>query len=273
MENKQIEIYSKLAVKAAIGAGKKILEVYNQDDFEIEFKADNSPLTKADKAANNIITSVLDITKLPVISEEGNIEEFELRRDWKWYWLVDPLDGTKEFIKRNGEFTVNIALMHKTRPWLGIIYVPVLNKMYYSDHENAWMVENLDVDGKEENIFIEIESRKKKLPRFSNENIVILASKSHLSEETKQNIEKIKQIHPGASVQNVGSSLKFCYIAEGRADFYPRYGKTMEWDTAAGQAIVEAAGGKVIRMSDLKPMDYNKESLVNPDFIVTNQKI
>lgn len=246
-------------VALAKKAGEAIMVIY-QKDFEIEFKADQSPLTEADKAAHKIIEAGLkdldktNNTAIPLMSEEGKNIPYEDRKDWEYYWLVDPVDGTKEFIKKNGEFTVNIALIHNGVPVLGVVYAPALDEMYWSKKgEGAFKDENP--------LPLKTEQQR--------ETYKIVASRSHMSDETKAYIEAIKTDKEKELV-SIGSSLKICLVAEGEADIYPRLGPTMEWDTAAAHAIVLQAGmemrvyenGKVANQ-----LAYNKPNLLNPFFV------
>ena len=256
----------KLAIKAALLAGKEIIEVYHTDDFEVKLKSDESPLTIADQRAHNVINKILKGTTVPVLSEEGKNIKFEERKSWDYYWLVDPLDGTKEFIKRNGEFTVNIALIKEGIPVLGVIYVPVTKDLYFSE-EGVGAFKAVNVDLESDINFIRQFSFK--LP-FSLENEVytVVGSRSHMNKETEDFIEKLKQEHGELNFISKGSSLKICMIAEGIADIYPRFAPTMEWDTAAGHAIALAAGCSVTQVDQKTPVKYNKENLLNPWFIV-----
>jgi 3'(2'), 5'-bisphosphate nucleotidase len=256
-----------IAVKAALAAGKAIMEVYESNDFQVTSKDDDSPLTLADRRAHSVISDLLKETMLPVLSEEGKHIGYELRKDRDYFWLVDPLDGTKEFIKRNGEFTVNIALIKKDTPIAGVIYVPVTKTLYFSGvNTNAYKIDGV----KEETVsdFQELRTLACQLPLpKTNRPYTVVGSRSHLSEETQEFIEKLKAKKGEIEFLSVGSSLKQCMIAEGKADLYPRFGPTMEWDTGAGHAIVKAAFGSVTQM-DGKPLVYNKPNLLNPDFIV-----
>lgn len=278
------------AVNAAKEAGDAVIEVYNTN-FSVEHKEDNSPLTLADKRSHEVITRHLThssmgqktCTSRPVLSEEGKHIPYKERKHWEYFWLIDPLDGTREFIKRNGEFTVNIALIHDGRPVLGVIYAPVLQVLYFaaegigayklSDKNNVLDSYRLDA-GDEKGIDV-LKNISQKLPlteepaviRDDPLTIVIVASRSHLSKETEDYIDDLKQKYQKIEMISVGSSLKLCFIAEGRANVYPRFGPTMEWDTAAGQAIVEAAGGRVVESQTGVPLRYNKENLINPWFI------
>lgn len=251
-----------LAINASLIAGKEILAVYHNDDFGIEFKGDTSPLTLADKNAHKVIVGILEKTGIPILSEEGKSISYEERRKWEKFWLVDPLDGTKEFINRNGEFTVNIALINKGTPVIGIIYVPVKEMLYFSDTEKTYRVKAAP-----DSNFSIIENNKEVLPLRKEKSLGIVASKSHLNDDTKQFIEKYQEENGKCSIVPAGSSLKFCVIAEGNADVYPRLGPTMEWDTAAGDCLVRTSGGKVYEFASGKNLSYNKENLLNPYFV------
>lgn len=240
--NIDIKLISSIAQKA----GAKILEVYSSENFEVETKQDESPVTLADKLANAIIVDALNAAypHIPIVSEEGDLAAYETRKSFEYFWLVDPLDGTKEFINKNGDFTVNIALIHKATPVLGVIYVPVHNTTYLGALMlGAHKIEN-DIVSR-----IEVSNRKKDL--------IAVGSKSHATAED----EKVLSQYGIKDFTSRGSSLKFCMVAEGKADLYYRGGPTMEWDTAAGHAIVLAAGGKV------EGLVYNKESLLNSSFL------
>jgi len=260
-----------IAIKASIEAGKAIMEIYDTD-FDIEYKHDNSPLTTADSASHNMIMSYLQETKLPVLSEEGKHLHFEERQAWHLFWLVDPLDGTKEFIKKNGEFTVNIALIDNGIPIAGVIYVPVTDVLYVGiKNEGAFKLKGTD------DFCDSVAELKKKavfLPEIKNKDVFkVVASRSHLSTETNAFIENLKKDHTNIQTVSKGSSLKLCLIAEGAADIYPRYAPTMEWDTGAGHAIVNAAGGKVVLAEDEKTaLTYNKKNLLNPWFIASGRR-
>ena len=258
-----------LAIRAAIEAGEAILGIY-QTDFSVEYKNDTSPLTLADKKANDIIIRHLKETNIPVLSEEGRSISYQERKLWNQLWIVDPLDGTKEFIKKNDEFTVNIALVEGHKPILGVIYAPVLDELYFSDRINgAYKLKSAQkklASGEKINKFIVLAE---KLPAIRNKSYFgIVASRSHLNEETTAFINKIKNEHPDIRIVSKGSSLKLCMIAEGEADIYPRFAPTSEWDTAAGHAIINASGGKVVLAKDeTKELQYNKEDILNPWFI------
>jgi len=243
-------------IKIAEEAGQIILDIYhNATDLEIQSKADDSPLTKADQAANDHICAGLQAlnTVYPIISEENKQLPYADRKDFDYFWLVDPLDGTKEFIKKNGEFTVNIALIHKNTVVAGVVYAPVLEEMY-------WAVQG-------EGAFIEQNGESKKLAcsafSMNDEGLRVVCSRSHLNEETQAYIDAL---HDPSKVSK-GSSLKFLILAKGDAELYPRIAPTMEWDTAAAQIVLEEAGGKVYQYGDQLPLTYNKENLLNPFFI------
>ena len=256
-----------IAIQASIEAGLEILKVYSKP-IEVEIKGDDSPLTQADKNANDVIIGYLKSTSIPIISEENRQLDFSERKDWKQCWIVDPLDGTKEFIKRNGEFTVNIALVENGIPILGVIYVPVTKDLYFSS-EDASKAFKITLENEDISVEFILENASEIKPETKTPSVVkIVGSRSHLNNDTKSFISEIEK---GNSVEIVskGSSLKFCLVAEGKANLYPRYAPTMEWDTAAGQAICQAAGVKVINNETQKPLEYNKKNLLNPYFLVT----
>jgi 3'(2'), 5'-bisphosphate nucleotidase len=245
------------ACEIAVRAGQAILEVYN-GDFDVEWKADSSPLTRADLASHKVIEGGLAevFPRLPLLSEESGAVSWEDRKDWNQYWLVDPLDGTKEFIKRNGEFTVNIALIENGTPLMGVVYAPALDRLYWGYDSSAWSRQGT---GSAQPIHV-IQGAENGVP------LKVVASRSHRSEELEQFLETL----PSHECVAMGSSLKLCLVAEGKAHLYPRIGPTMEWDTAAADAIVRAAGGTVTTL-DGKPLDYNKPDLLNPYFLVKSQ--
>lgn len=246
-------------LKTACKAGQEVMRIYNKD-FQIEFKDDASPITEADKAAHNIIIEGLKKYDLPILSEEGKSISYEERKNWSFFWLIDPLDGTKEFIKKNGEFTVNIALIKENIPVFGIVYAPALEEIYFTDNKNSYKASLSINEFKLKNI--------KKLPLIKEKNkFVIVASKSHLNEETKNFIDNIN-IDKEKKFISKGSSLKLCMVAEGTADIYPRLAPTMEWDTAAADAIVRKAGKMSYNFENNIPLIYNKWDLLNPWFIV-----
>jgi 3'(2'), 5'-bisphosphate nucleotidase len=235
-------------------AGAAILEVYHQD-FSVTDKDDKSPLTEADLASHRVIAQRLGEldAEIPILSEEGADIPYAIRRQWQDYWLIDPLDGTREFVKRNGEFTVNIARIQGGRPVLGVVHVPVSGVSYVGQHgEGAWKVV---ADG--EAAAIAVQAKRQRIAR-------VAGSRSHAGDSLKRFLERLGE----HEIVSMGSSLKLCLVAEGAADIYPRLGPTSEWDTASAQAVVEAAGGAVTD-TELKPLRYNtKESLLNPHFLV-----
>ena len=262
-----------LSINTALEAGKAISEIYKSGDWNVELKDDDSPLTSADLASNEIITRRLTKTGLPILSEEGKNVSYVERSTWNLFWMVDPLDGTKEFVKRNGEFTVNIALIEEGRPVSGVIYAPELKVLYYGDiEEGSFKIENITYDSCPKTIG-QLTEMSVKLPVEAPTVYTILASKSHLTEKTEKFIDQRKAQCPEISVISVGSSLKFCWLAEGKAHVYPRFGPTMEWDTAAGHAILKYASGEVTVAGTNKELEYNKEVLVNPDFIAKSYLI
>lgn len=234
-------------------AGDAILDIYNTE-FEVERKDDNSPLTAADKAAHQIILDSLEglTPDIPMLSEESSEIPYEIRRQWQRYWLIDPLDGTREFVKRNGEFTVNIALIEGRTPTLGVVHAPVLQTTYYGvQGEGAW---RRQADQGAQPIHVADECRRP---------VRVAGSRSHAGDSLRRFLENLGD----HELLSMGSSLKLCLVADGKADIYPRLGPTSEWDTAAAQAVVEAAGGRVTTL-DLQPLEYNtKESLLNPQFL------
>ena len=242
-----------IAKEAAKKAGEKILQIYG-NEFSVSYKEDKSPLTIADQKSNDIIESYLLKTKIPILSEEGKLTEYKDRKNWKLLWIVDPLDGTKEFVKRNGEFTVNIALVKNGKPILGVIFVPVKGWLYYGSSNGS---------------FREINEKKVKLPLDNKStNFKVVGSRSHQSPETKEYFEDIRKRKRNVEIVSMGSSLKICLVAEGSADVYPRFAPTMEWDTAAGHAIANYAGKKLIDLKTKIEMTYNRPILTNNWFIV-----
>ncbi len=253
---------AKEVAKIAKKAGDAIMKIYdNSDNFQVQHKADESPLTIADQAANEIICHHLENldVKYPIISEENKSINFEERKKYTHYWLVDPLDGTKEFIKRNGEFTVNIALIENQRPVLGVVYAPVLEEMYFAVKEKGAFLEK-------ENITIQLHAS---IFSKKDKNLGVVCSRSHLNEATQNFVDELDE--PQLVAQ--GSSLKFLILAKGEAHLYPRLAPTMEWDTGAAQIVLEEAGGKVLHAETKEPLLYNKENLLNPYFIASGNLI
>lgn len=256
--NNKVEI--KTIINIAKEAGDAIMEIYNQD-FEVYTKQDESPLTEADKAANEIIINGLieHYEDIPYISEEMKLTPYEERKNWEYCWLVDPLDGTKEFIKKNGEFTVNIALLHYGKPVLGVVHVPAINKTYYASENNgAFFIQDNQAPVQIKNLRYYKDLDKVK----------VVASRSHLSQEVIDFVDDLKKEGKEVDFLSSGSSLKFCLVAEGKADVYPRLAPTMEWDTAAAHAVCLEAGKNVLVYETKEPLTYNRENLLNPWFIV-----
>ncbi|MGE4441536.1 MAG: 3'(2'),5'-bisphosphate nucleotidase CysQ [Desulfomicrobium sp.] len=259
------------ALKVSIAAGLAILQVYQSDDFDVQVKSDASPLTRADCVSHNIIQGCLSDYDLPILSEEeGNIEYAE-RKNWNRFWLIDPLDGTKEFIKRNGEFTVNIALIEEGFPVLGVVFAPVLDELYFASrglgafkilHASSVKASSLEAFCDAATLLPLVSDDKNKRP------YTIVGSRSHLFAQFDSFVAEKMKIHGSIDVRSIGSSLKICLVAEGAADVYPRLGPTMEWDTAAGHAVASEAGCQICRVDTGQPLTYNKADLLNPFFIV-----
>jgi len=242
-------------IKIAVKAGEAILEVYSRDDFGTVMKNDKSPLTAADTAAHRLIVTCLEELKgdIPVLSEESKTIPYEDRKNWDRFWLVDPLDGTKEFLKRNGEFTVNIALIDGGAPVMGVVHAPVSQETHFAEAKKGKGALRRDASGKTEKIRVSSNAPGK---------MTVIVSRSHAGGE----IQKLLDALGPFDSMSIGSSLKFCLIAEGKAQLYPRFWPSMEWDTAAGQCVVEEAGGTVADLKG-KPLRYNKENLKNPFFV------
>lgn len=259
-------------LQTAFRAGKAIMDIY-QLPFEVELKSDNSPLTIADKTAHKIISDELLDTGMPVLSEEGAQISYDIRKSWKDFWLVDPLDGTKEFIKKNGDFTVNIALISNQQPIFGVVYAPVPGFMYWGSESGSFRLNVkrsgiIDFENSPS-----LETLAERLPCISKtKGYLVLGSRSHMNIETESFIDDLKRSHPDLSFISRGSSLKFCTLAEGGADVYPRFGPTMEWDTGAGHAVARFAGCSVVQVENGLPVQYNKPSLLNPYFIASSKK-
>ncbi len=276
MSSSSLVSFLDAAIAASFAAGREILDVYGTD-FTAEQKADKSPLTEADKRAHRAIAQALHHTGLPLLSEEGKEIALEERQTWDRYWLVDPLDGTKEFIKRNGEFTVNIALMERDHrpisplgshtPAAAALYVPVKDTLYFAwPGGGAFMIAAAGTRGIASALELAAPARRLPLP-MSRDIFTIVASRSHASPDTDAFIQRMMERHGEVALTSMGSALKICLVAEGAADVYPRYAPTMEWDTAAGHAICREAGRDIIDVTTNEPMRYNKASLVNNWFI------
>jgi 3'(2'), 5'-bisphosphate nucleotidase len=282
------KMYLLTSIQAAIKAGDAILDVYRSAEFEVEEKADKSPLTLADRRSHEVIVNYLTKFDIPILSEEGRDIPYPERKKWDTYWLIDPLDGTKEFIKKNGEFTVNIAMIRKQKPVAGVVYVPDRDTLYFASTEigaykaDAHQLAELLIGQKERSDQLAGLSASEPGPRLknlmglstilpvnqsTNRPYTIAGSRSHATPELEAFVEQKRREQGEVEFISAGSSLKLCLVAEGRADIYPRTGPTMEWDTAAGQAVVECSGGKVYKYDTEEPLGYNKENLLNPWFV------
>ncbi len=256
MKIKKYKVDIQKIVDIAKIAGDKILQIYNENSFDLRLKTDNSPLTEADIAAHNIITQQLKLItpKIPILSEESAVVSWQERKQWEYYWLIDPLDGTKEFIKKNGEFTVNIALIYKHEPILGVVHAPVLNETWIG--EQGKPSKKIEKDNTR---IIKVKQHKQ------GEVYKVVGSRSHAGDSLNEFLKELEKYE----LVSMGSSIKLCLVAEGRAHIYPRFGPTSEWDTAAAHAVVNSAGGEVINSKTQEPLRYNsKDSLRNPYFIV-----
>jgi 3'(2'), 5'-bisphosphate nucleotidase len=254
MSSPDLDSLLQFSIQAAEKACLEILKVYRSDNFETERKDDHSPLTRADRLAHQAIVHILQDTNLPILSEEGKNIPYEERKHWEFFWMVDPLDGTKEFLKRNDEFTVNIALIHHHEPILGVVAVPVNGDVYYAIRgKGAYLKRNAKV--------VRLMNTKKS--DWKQKGLRIVASRSHMNEETTRFIQSFDS----PVLTSKGSSLKFMLLAEDQADIYPRFAPTMEWDTAAAHAILNEVGFRVIQQGTNKPLLYNKPELLNPGFL------
>ncbi|MCK5824573.1 MAG: 3'(2'),5'-bisphosphate nucleotidase CysQ [Ichthyobacteriaceae bacterium] len=262
-----------IAINASLHAGGEIMKIYNSE-FDVEYKEDESPLTMADKNAHDLIEGYLLKTNIHILSEEGKHESYDVRKKWNELWIVDPLDGTKEFVKRNGEFTVNIALVENNIPVIGVIYVAATNVLYFAESEiGAFKIVDIKPDFVADSLS-DLLSIAKQLPLTkSNDIYTVVGSRSHQSADTQEYFNSLRTDHGDIKIMSIGSSLKLCMVAEGIADEYPRYAPTMEWDIAAGQAIVTASGGKVIDYETKKTLLYNRENLLNPWFTVSSSNV
>ncbi len=259
------------AVYAALTASDKIMAVYRSGNFEVNLKSDSTPLTVADRESHETIRQSLLRTRIPMLSEEGRMLHFDERKNWELFWLVDPLDGTKEFIKVNDEFTVNIALIENGRSVLGVVVVPAARTLYFGLRgQGAFKIDGYSFDGSiEECEFDVLRPAANRLPlSLESRRFTVVGSRSHMAPEMADYFEKLRKMHSDMEVISKGSSLKICMVAEGKADVYPRITPTTEWDTAAGQAIAELAGMELVDMHSHEPLIYNKESLINPPFVV-----
>lgn len=258
--SKELEV----AIKAALKAGKEVIKIYESKDFEIQIKSDNSPLTKADKISHQVITAGLKEINLPFLSEEGSNIDYAIRKEWYKFWMIDPIDGTKEFIKRNGEFTINIALIENGTPVLGVVYAPVLKDLFFAqDRLGSFKISNIEkFEDIKRNSILDL-----KYTDYP-ETYTMVVSRSHMNEETQHYVEHKETFHKNVSTVSYGSSLKICKVAEGSAHCYPRFGPTMEWDTAAAHAIAAYSNCKVTQVDETSELRYNKNNLLNPYFII-----
>lgn len=255
---------------AAVRAGASIMQVYkNRDDYDISLKSDHTPITIADRLAHKTIREYLGPTRIPVLSEEGREMRYDERRNWELYWLVDPLDGTVEFIKGNNEFTVNIALMENNVCTGAVIYVPYYEKMYIAGRgTGTFLKEGVAPDAAAEYTYDRIVAGCRQLPlEPDHEGLRVAVSRSHQTEETHRHIARLRERHPDLEVVEQGSSYKFCLLAEGKVDYYVRTTHTYEWDTAAGELILAEAGGSTRTLPDDRALRYNEEDLRNPWFV------
>lgn len=255
---------------AAVKAGAAIMEIYaRRDEYGVSYKSDHTPITEADCAAHKVIRESLGPTRIPILSEEGREMGYEERRNWEMFWLVDPLDGTLEFIKGNNEFTVNIALMENNRAIASVVYVPYFEKIYLAERgRGAWVKRGVKPSLSSAMSFEQIESDMQPLPLVgeSNRPLRVAVSRSHQTPETACHVEAMRAIYPDLELIEQGSSYKFCLLAEGSVDYYPRTTHTYEWDTAAGELILHEAGGRTCSLPEGEELKYNKENLQNPWF-------
>lgn len=265
--------YLPMAMAAAVEAGMAVMDVYRQASVPVEEKPDKTPLTLADRRSHEIITRRLSKTSLPILSEEGAVMGYEVRKDWSLFWMVDPLDGTKEFIKRNGEFTINIALIEDQIPALGVVYAPSIGRLYFAARKFGAYALDIPQTPEFRPSFLDdlIDDAKRiSIKKIKGGPLVIVGSRSHATPDLDAYVAKKRAERGDVEFVSAGSSLKICRVAEGVADVYPRLGPTMEWDTAAGQAIAVEAGAMVFDSDTKEPVLYNKPDLHNPWFFVSN---
>jgi len=250
-------------IELAEKAGSAVYQIYTSEDFQIEMKEDNSPLTKADRVSNEIIIEGLKqiCPEIPIVTEESYKEDYSIRKDWEYCWCIDPLDGTKEFINRNGEFTINIALLKNSRPFFGLIHVPCTKESYYAVLESGAFKCK---DG----VLMPLKYKKKE-----DDTIRMVVSRSHITPMEYEYKNMLESLGYTVEFTQYGAALKQCMIAEGLADIYPKYGQCYEWDTAAGEIIVMESGGKVMNIDNFEELAYNKEDLRNPEFIMFTKNI
>ena len=269
LQREQTDYLLVSAFNAAVRAGARVMDIYRSDELGIHLKADNTPTTLADRQAHTLIKHALGQTRIPILSEEGRNLLFEERGTWDLFWLVDPLDGTREFIRHEShEFTVNIALMVDNEPLLGVIYAPTFDTIWFSDPERGAFVREVKPDPEAAYTISDIYQHSKQLPltEAMNSPVRVTVSRMASSPDTDRFIELLRERYPDMEVIPVGSSLKFCRVAEGTMDYYVRAGLSYEWDTAAGHAIAAAAGAKALDVTRHQELKYNKNDLENPYF-------
>ncbi len=258
-------------INAAIKAGAAVMKIYTHPDrYDISLKSDLSPLTEADRVAHTTIKEALGATRIPILSEEGREMGYEERRNWDLFWLVDPLDGTIEYINRTDEFTINIALMSHNRAVCSVVYVPCLDRLYFASHQQgAFLCDRVKPNADSALAYNEITEMFQRLPLESTSHTksIVAISRSHNTPETFEHIEALRQSNPDIEIIEQGSSYKFCMLAEGSVDYYVRTSNTYEWDTAAGDLILDEAGGSTRSLPLDEPLQYNKEQLDNPWFV------
>jgi 3'(2'), 5'-bisphosphate nucleotidase len=271
IDNIQADFFFESAFNAALRAGAGIMEIYNgEQEFLVNLKSDNTPITEADRRSHETIKDYLSRTRIPLMSEEGRDLLYEERCGWDLYWLVDPLDGTLEFIKRTGEFTINIALMVNNRPTVGVVYVPTSGRIYFAiEGRGAWKRIGMNPNPNAQMNISEIMRGAEPLPQTDGANNpkVVALSRSHISPDTHIVVDSLKEKFGKIEILTQGSSLKLCLVAEGLVDIYPRTTPTSEWDTAAGECILNEAGGSIRELEHNSTLNYNKPTLINPNFI------
>lgn len=271
IDNIQADFFFESAFNAALRAGAGIMDIYNgEQEFLVNLKSDNTPITEADRRSHETIKDYLSRTRIPLMSEEGRDLLYEERCGWDLYWLVDPLDGTLEFIKRTGEFTINIALMVNNRPTVGVVYVPTSGRIYFAiEGRGAWKRIGMTPNPNAQMNISEIMRGAEPLPQTdgANDPKVVALSRSHISPDTHIVVDSLKEKFGKIEILTQGSSLKLCLVAEGLVDIYPRTTPTSEWDTAAGECILNEAGGSIRELEHNSTLNYNKPTLINPNFI------
>ncbi len=275
VENQHREFLITHVINAAIKAGAAIMEVYNTpENFDISLNGNQKPITAADRAAHNTLKEALGVTRIPILSEEGREMRYDERKNWELFWLIDPLDGTMEFIERNNEFTVNIALMSNKKPIFGVIYVPYLHKLYFAEKGGgAHVCYDLEPMVNPNISYAEFSITCEQLPLIQPQNLnpKVAISRSHNTPETYSHIESLRVQYPDLEVIEQGSSYKFCLLAEGSIDYYVRTSTTSEWDTAAGEIILSETGGSTLALDSGESLEYNKSDLHNPHFVCRSE--